>query len=135
MNSTNGSPSFKVVRSDKFERTTKVLKKDYKGQRSQQAFVACVSGIITTLTRNPRPEGSRLEPIPHGVTIPEHWEFRKLVFLMPERSGASGQGRMMYAVDLNSSIISLLWIYTHEEFAGRPSDGDLRQLLRDVVDD
>lgn len=130
MNSTNGSPSFRVNPTSKFKRNVKDLTKSYKGQRLQQAFLQCVSGIVISLTQNPRPEKSRLEPIPHGVIIPDKWEFRKLVFKMPERSGASGEGRLMYAVDFNESQIFLIWLYTHKDFEGRPSDGDLRKLLR-----
>jgi hypothetical protein len=133
MNSENGSPSFRVIPSGKFERTARKLKKDYKGQRSQQAFVDCLAAIVDALTKNSRLEASRLEPIPKGVEISNDQEFRKLVFPMPGRSGASGEGRLMYLVNYNDYLIKLVWIYTHEEFASRPPEKDLKQLLQNIL--
>lgn len=133
MNSESGLPSFRVVLSAKFQRTVKSLKKNYKGGRSQQAFVDCVAGIVEALIKSPRLEASRLEPIPKGTNIPPEWEFRKLVFPMPGRSGASGEGRLMYLVNFNKCLIELVWIYSHEEFAGRPPEKDLKQLLQEML--
>jgi hypothetical protein len=39
----------------------------------------------------------------------------------------------MYWVSDEKNLITLLWIYTHEEFKGRPTDQDLRQVLKDSL--
>ena len=93
----------------------------------------CLAAIVDALTKNSRLEASRLEPIPKGVEISNDQEFRKLVFPMPGRSGASGEGRLMYLVNYNDYLIKLVWIYTHEEFASRPPEKDLKQLLQNIL--
>jgi hypothetical protein len=35
----------------------------------------------------------------------------------------------MYLVNEESSIVKLVWIYSHEQFAKRPEDRDLRDVL------
>lgn len=132
MSSENGSPVFKIIAADKFTRTAKSLKKGYKSKRSEQEFVNCVAGIVESLTKDARPDSSRLEPVPKGVNILD-WEFRKLMFTLPERSGASREGRLMYMVNYNECLIKLVWIYTHEEFKGRPPEKDLKQLLQELL--
>lgn len=134
MNSENGSPVFRVIASHKFTRTVKNLKKGYKSKRSEQEFVDCIAGIVEFLTQDPRPDSSRLEPLPKGVDI-LNWEFRKLMFALPERSGASGEGRLMYLVNYGECLIKLVWIYTHEEFKGRPPEKDLKQMLQELLEE
>jgi hypothetical protein len=124
---------FEVQLLPKFERTTKNLKKSFKSKRQEQQFVDRLTEIIRSLVQEPRDPNSRLEPIPKGVLIPEGWEFRKLVFDVPGTAGAAGEGRLIYLVNYVDHVISLLWLYTHEEFKGRPPDQDLRQLLRDAL--
>ena len=41
----------------------------------------------------------------------------------------------MYWVSYENNLITLLWIYTHEDFKGRPADQDLKQVLRDALDE
>lgn len=36
----------------------------------------------------------------------------------------------MYLVNYSKEEVVLLWIYTHADFSGRPTDGDLATLLR-----
>jgi hypothetical protein len=135
MNLENGSPTYKILLCEKFKRSIKLLKKSYKGQRSQQEFIDYVGVLITNLTQSPKPESSRLEPIPKGTALPEPYEFRKLTFPVPGKAGASGEGRLMYLLDEENLKIVLVWTYTHEEFKKRPPDQELKQLLQNLMDD
>ena len=126
---------FSVQPSSKFERSAKVLKKSFKSKHQEQAFVDCVTAIVRSLVEEPRDPDSRLEPIPKGLDLPGNCEFRKLVFQVPGKSGAAGEGRLIYWVSYESHLIKLLWIYTHEDFKGRPADQDLRQVLKDTLEE
>lgn len=128
-----GSPNFRVIPTPKFTRTAKDLKKGYKGSNEKPLFVDCIANLVELLTLNPRPVNSRLEPWPGGKRA-QSWEFRKLVFQMPNRTGASGEGRLMYLVNDSDYLIQLIWIYTHDEFKKRPPDKSLKQILRELLD-
>ncbi|MEH2372264.1 MAG: hypothetical protein V7K15_04120, partial [Nostoc sp.] len=41
--------------------------------------------------------------------------------------GASGQIRLMYLVNTTDCVIKLVWIYSHEQFAKRPTEVDLKE--------
>ena len=135
MTSENGSPRYRVVPSDKFTRALKTLKKSYKSQRETKVFTDVIGDIVKALTHQPRPDSSRLEPWPANLNSPDDCEFRKLVFSVPGRKGASGEGRLMYLVNDQRLIIQLVWLYTHEEFKKRPPDKDLKTLMRELLDD
>lgn len=130
----NGSPRYRVVPSDKFTRALKSLKKSYKSEREAQVFINAIGDIVEALTCQPRSDSSRLEPWPANLNSPEDWEFRKLVFVVPRRKGASGEGRLMYLVNDQRLVIRLVWLYTHEEFKKRPPDKDLKTLMRELLD-
>ena len=36
----------------------------------------------------------------------------------------------MYLLNYGECLIKLVWIYTHEEFKGRPPEKDLKQMLQ-----
>ena len=135
MNSDPGSPTYRVIPSDKFARAAKVMKKSYKSSRESQAFLDCLASLVEQLIQDPRPENSQLEPIPKGVNLQDEWEFHKLFFRVPGRSGASGEGRIMYLINPITYVIKLVWLYTHAEFKGRPADKDLKQLLQDLLNE
>ena len=119
--------------SSKFERSIKLLKKSYKSKQDAQTFVAVVTNIVQGLVIEPRPENSRLETWPSNLRSDDQ-EFRKLVFILPGRKGASGEGRLMYLIDDARQIIHLVWIYTHEEFKKRPPDKDLKGIMQELLD-
>jgi hypothetical protein len=78
---------------------------------------------------------SRSEPSPSNIILPEGLEFRKMTFKMqPRRGGASGEGRLMYLVDWDQYLIILAWIYTKDEFSGRPDDESLMSEIKDAID-
>jgi hypothetical protein len=146
MNSEHGSPasdpsqsgqsesnSYKIIPSGKFERSVKALKKAYKSSRDADAFAGVVTNIVHGLTLHPRPVDSRLEPWPANLRA-DDWEFRKLMFILPGRRGASGQGRLMYLVNDTLKLVNLVWIYTHEEFQKRPPDKDLKGIMQELLD-
>ena len=133
MNLNPGSQPYKIILSVKFERSTKTLKKSYKSDRETQDFIKAITSIVTQLLENPRPENSRPEPIPKGIDLQNEWEFRKLFFPIPHRSGASGEGRLMYLINPSQFIVKLVWLYTHAEFKGRPADKDLKQILQNLL--
>jgi hypothetical protein len=135
MSLANGWLMFRVQPLAKFERSAKVLKKSFKSKRQQQQFVDAVTGLIRALVQEPRHPDSRLEPIPKGVAVPDEWEFRKLVFEVPGTAGAAGEGRLVYLVSDRDGLIKLLWLYTHEEFKGRPPDKELKQVLQEGLED
>jgi hypothetical protein len=126
---------FKVQPLARFERSAKVLKKSFKSKRQQQQFVDAVTGLIRALVQEPRHPDSRLEAIPKGVAVPDEWEFRELVFEVPGTAGAAGEGRLVYLVSDQDGLIKLLWLYTHEEFKGRPPDKELKQVLQEGLED
>ncbi|MEM9121024.1 MAG: type II toxin-antitoxin system RelE/ParE family toxin [Cyanobacteria bacterium P01_F01_bin.56] len=135
MTSENGSPRYRVIPSDKFARALKTLKKSYKSKREAQAFADAIGDIVDNLIDQPRPDSSRLEPWPANLASPNDWEFRKLVFPIPARKGASGEGRLMYLVNDQRLLVRLVWLYTHEEFKKRPPEKDLKTLMRELLDD
>jgi mRNA-degrading endonuclease YafQ of YafQ-DinJ toxin-antitoxin module len=146
MNSENGSPTsdpqssgqgdsahYNIVLSGKFERAIKALKKSYKSKQDGKTFAGVVANIVQGLTIDPRPGDSRLEPWPSNLRS-DTWEFRKLVFTLPGRKGASAQGRLMYLVSDSLKLLQLVWIYTHEEFQKRPPDKDLKGIMQELLD-
>lgn len=132
MNLENGSSSYRIAPSAKFTRAVKGYQKTYKSKREAKAFLDCIGNIVDTLSQSPKPQNSRQEPWPANLSYPV-WEFRKLTFSMPGRSGASGQGRLMYLVNDQLMIICLFWLYTHEENKKRPPDKDMKTLMQELL--
>jgi len=109
------------------------LIKRYKGSKDKQAFQVFIFQLIDNLCSDPRPSNSALEPIPGKMALPKELEFRKLRFGMLGLKGASGQGRLMYLINSIQSSIILVWIYTHEEYEGRPDEKSLEAVLQDAI--
>jgi mRNA-degrading endonuclease RelE of RelBE toxin-antitoxin system len=128
-----GSQKFLKVPTRNFERWLKKLFKRYKGSRDKQAFQVFIAQLTDSLCFNPRPSNSAFEPIPGKITLSRELEFRKLRFAMPNLRGASGEGRLMYLINSVQNSIVLVWIYTHEEFEGRPDEKSLTSVLQDAV--
>lgn len=128
-----GSPKFLRVPTRNFERSLRRLIKRYKGSREKQAFIVFISQLVDELCNEPHPSNSAFEPIPGKMALSEELEFRKLRFAIPGLRGASGQGRLMYLINSTQHKIILVWIYTHEEFEGRPDDKSLKVALQDAI--
>lgn len=113
---------YSIEKSDSFDRSLKKLAKTY--QRDAKFLLKeAIEGLAT----NPYPLKSREEPLPSKTSLAIGWTFHKLEIRVGK--GASGQVRLMYLVNEESSIVKLVWIYNHEQFAKRPEDRDLRDVL------
>ncbi|MGB6301025.1 MAG: hypothetical protein WBF90_33285 [Rivularia sp. (in: cyanobacteria)] len=121
-----GLNPFSIEKTDQFKRTFKKLVKAYGDD-----FFDLVAEILENLIEEQYPINSRQEPLPKKVQLPEGWTFHKLEFKY--RKGASGQIRLMYLVNDMDCIIRLMWIYSHEQFAKRPGDKELKTVLKEAL--
>ncbi len=126
-----GSLPYSLKSLDNFESSFKKLGKSYKSKTQREGFITVIEQAIENLTTNPYPTDSRSEPL-IGIAFPSSFRFCKLVIVVAK--GASGQIRLMYLVNEESKEIFLLWIYSHEMFAKRPPDKDLRNLIKTVLE-
>ena len=120
--------SIDTENSQKFYRSLKKLAKVH-----GNTFVELVKQVLKNLIENPYPRNSRQEPLPKKSKLPQGLTFHKLEFKFGQ--GASGQIRLMYLVNTNTSVITLVWIYTHEQFEKRPDDKDLRSVIQQILED
>lgn len=125
-----GSTPFSIEESDRFNRSFKKLAKVHKVQKDK--FVTFVTEALKQLIDDPFPNKSRREPLPRKIQLPEGWTFHKLELWFSE--GASGQIRLMYLANATTYTIKLVWIYSHEQFAKRPADQDLNNVIRESLD-
>lgn len=121
-----GSPPFSIEESDNFRRSFRKLVKVHKG-----GFVELIAKALEDLIDDQYPNNSRQEPLPGKVELPEGWTFHKLELRVAK--GASGQIRLMYLVNTTTCTIRLVWIYSHEQFAKRPTDADLKNVIREIL--
>ncbi|NET81116.1 MAG: hypothetical protein F6J94_03835 [Moorea sp. SIO1F2] len=124
-----GSNPFSIEASHKFKRSLKKLAKFH-----GNSFVELVTQIVENLKQDPYPRKYRQEPLPKKTNLyDEGWTFHKLEFTVSK--GASGQIRLMYLVNTTTSVIKLVWIYTHKQFEKRPDDKDLRSVIQQILED
>ncbi|WP_293017959.1 hypothetical protein [Moorena sp. SIO3I8] len=97
------------------------------------SFDELVKQVLKNLIENPYPINSRQEPLQKKSKLPQGLTFHKLEFKFGQ--GASGQIRLMYLVNTTTSVIKLVWIYTHEQFEKRPDDKDLRSVIQQILED
>ena len=122
-----GSPLYSIEKSRNFERSFKKLVKAY-----QRDFPQIIINLLEELMDNPYPANSRDEPLPTKTKLSEGWTFHKLELKIAK--GASGQIRLMYLVNEGTTIIKPLWIYSHEQFAKRPADKDIKVAIQEALD-
>lgn len=122
-----GSTPFSIEESENFKRSFKKLAKVHGA-----GFVELVAEILEDLIEDQCPINSRNEPLPGKIHLPKGWTFHKLEFRVSK--GASGQIRLMYLVNSAAYVIKLVWIYSHEQFAKRPADKDLKSVIREILD-
>lgn len=123
----SGSTPFSIEASDNFKRSFKKLAKIHKS-----SFVELIAKTLEDLIDDQYPNNSRNEPLPGKIQLPEGWTFHKLEIWVAK--GASGQIRLMYLVNANTYTIKLVWIYSHEQFSKRPTDADLKSVIRGILD-
>lgn len=122
-----GSTPFLIEESENFKRSFKKLAKTHGAN-----FVELVTEILENLTEDQYPLNSRNEPLPGKIKLGEEWTFHKLEFRISK--GASGQIRLMYLVNNMTCIIKPVWIYSHEQFAKRPADKDLKSVIKEILE-
>lgn len=122
-----GSTPFSIEESDNFKRSFKKLAKVH-GEK----FIELIAKTLEDLIDDQYPNNSRSEPLPGRIQLPKGWTFYKLELRVSK--GASGQIRLMYLVNATTCIIRLVWIYSHEQFAKRPTDVDLKSVIREILD-
>lgn len=122
-----GSTPFSIEKSDNFNRSFKKLAKAYKSD-----FVERVTEVLEDLIEDQYPINSRNEPLPRKIELPQGWSFHKLEFKVSK--GASGQIRLMYLVNTTDCVIKLVWIYSHEQFEKRPTEVDLKGIIKEILD-
>ncbi|UBF27029.1 type II toxin-antitoxin system RelE/ParE family toxin [Kovacikia minuta CCNUW1] len=122
-----GSTPFSIEESDNFKRSFKKLAKVHKG-----SFIELIAKTLEDLIDDQYPNNSRNEPLPGKIHLPEGWTFHKLELWVAK--GASGQIRLMYLINSTTYTIRLVWIYSHEQFAKRPTDADLKSVIKEILD-
>lgn len=125
-----GSIPFSIERSENFERSFKKLAKNKNVYGPK--FVELITRTLEELIDDPYPNKSRNEPLPIKTQLPEGWTFHKLEIWYAK--GASGQIRLMYLVNEATYTIKLVLIYSHEQFAKRPADTNLRETIREILE-
>lgn len=122
-----GSTPFSIEDSENFKCSFKKL-----GKVHGTGFVDIVAEILENLLEEQYPINSWQEPLPGKIQLTEGWTFHKLEFKVSK--GASGQIRLMYLVNTTTCVIKLVWIYSHEQFAKRPADKDLKSVIKEILD-
>lgn len=122
-----GSTPFLIEETENFKRSFKKLAKTHGA-----GFVGLIAENLAALTEDQYPPNSRKEPLPRSIQLPEEWTFHKLEIRVSK--GASGQIRLMYLVNTTDRVIRPAWIYSHEQFAKRPADKDLKSVIRESLD-
>ncbi|MEM9927378.1 MAG: hypothetical protein AAF915_27175 [Cyanobacteria bacterium P01_D01_bin.50] len=122
-----GLTPFSIEETGNFKRSFKKLAKLYGND-----FVGIVAEVLENLIEEQFPIKSRREPLPGKIKLPEGWTFYKLEFQFGK--GASGQIRLMYLVNDLDYIIKPVWIYSHEQFAKRPGDKELKSIIKDILE-
>lgn len=127
-----GSNPFSINKdSENFQRSfSKLYKATAKGH--QKSLVEKLDKIIQGLADQPRPANSWEEPVPKKLVLPPFHEFRKIGFSIAK--GAAGKIRLMYLIDIDNQLITSLWVYSHEQFAGRPADKDISKVVNEILD-
>jgi hypothetical protein len=92
-----------------------------------------LESVITGLAEDQRPTLSGMEPCPKKIIVPPLCEFRKLTFTIS--TGAAGQIRLMYLVNFDLRLIKPLFVYSHKQFATRPSDSEMRDFMKVALDE
>ena len=122
-----GSTPFSIEECENFIRSFKKLAKAHR-----EDFVALVAEVLESLIEDQYPINSRNEPLPAKIKLPQGWSFHKLELKVSKV--ASGQIRLMYLVNTIDCVIKLVWIYSHEQFAKRPADTDIKSVIKDILD-
>lgn len=135
-----GSPAYEILPTESFVTSLREFFRAHynkKDKKNQDALIVVLDGVRDLLALNPRPiPASRLEGWPHMPTTAEsdRYELRKLSFVPPGLTGSAGEGRLLYLVCKTERVISLIGVYTHKQWAKRPDDRTLKELVLEAVE-
>lgn len=126
----SGSTQFEIKLSEKFQRTLeRIVKKCCQSKAERQKLKKYLVELWDKLaTADPELKSVRC-PWIKKIPQPEYVELRKLKFKVPNRKGASGEGRILYLLDHKNLQVIMLWIYTHEEYKVQPPPKDLKEAI------
>lgn len=138
MTSPLGSPKYKVLPTEKFERTLKSFIKDHykRNEKGETLLKDLLKRFVAQIVHNPRQGVPGLgtcnpESFPNGASRPD-WELWKFRFDSPGLSGGPKKGRIIYLIS-PENVVYLVWAYTHEEFKIRPPDTDLAKIMKGLT--
>ncbi len=122
--------NYSIEYSNSYEKSLVSLVKDhYKlDKKARGDFKTLIDQVSTQLTENPRAVGD-WEPWP-SKTSRESWELRKARFPMPGLRGLCRHGRLIYLISLENDTVIPLIVYTHKECPTRPSDKELKAMIK-----
>lgn len=141
----NGSEVYLIRSLSRFDTSYKQLVKTHyqkskkskeDKQRLKKEFEDLVYDLIDKISEAPcSDQVSGREPFPNPKKNDNYSElvFRKVRFNAPGLEYAARYARLMYVVHHDSKTVFLMWIYTHAEFAKRPSDDDIRTSLKELI--
>jgi len=123
---------FEVIASAPFGRSVKELRKLYYPGRSRVRLDDLIERVVAGLEADPRPQppNGHLEPWPRGKSL-ESAELWKLELSMPGLAGASSRGRLIYILYPARCRVTLVCVYTHNQYRKRPDDKLLDAWLRE----
>jgi hypothetical protein len=134
-----GSNRYDVQKFELFERSIRATlrehyKKDVKGSTE---FIGALASALDAVANSPQMGHTRQEPWP-GAILKKHpelqrFDLRKYTFDMPRLRGAAECGRLIYLVDHSKQVIRPVMVYTHKQYAGRPPDASLEQLIQQIA--
>lgn len=108
------------------------LKQNYRRDKQNGSkFQELLLSELELIREFPRGGHGKMEPAPHH-SLEEGQELWKVRFKIPGHRGAREQCRIIYIYHGKEDWVLPLIIYTHAEFAGRPPDKQLAQLIKDV---
>lgn len=123
-----------LKRSEPFERS---LKKLLKRNPYKVAIIKQLKDITAELVNEPTFSNSLINANEEGISATilnsPDLAFWKIRFVAGR--GARGKIRLMYLINDVEKIVILVYIYDHKQFAKRPADDFLKQVIRQVVQD
>lgn len=120
----SGLTPFSINSSEHFKSSYQKIAK-----KKSDEYKRKIGDLISEIIANPYLAGCSLEPRPANMNLPDGWEFYKLRRKIDK--GLIGQVRVMYLVNKELRIVNLMWIYNHDQFAGRPHDKDISNVAKD----
>ena len=121
---------FHVDVADTLEATKQRLIKQFyrKASRHVDALEAKLEGVYDYLAMHADANSNAFATYgwPSGMFLPG-LTLRRYRFPLPNLNGAAGQGRLMYVLDAQGGVATVIWLYNHAQYAKRPPDDEIRR--------